>query len=657
MNHSLSQTSAFSGLGTLSARDRGAVALLGLGQVACADWAGAATSMPSVAWGLLLTGAGTLVALHGRLDIVTRRLGVLAGCVLAWLMLVQLTGLIPELSIASTASWCNALLVLIATAVAVRSGFGLLLIAVLMAPPLLRSLWSAWSYGVIGVGAMDTFDPNIAADHIVVASALVVAFLVPAPGAAPPPRQMPSPGLFTAVVLGSCLLLVGFLLSARVAVLLLVGVAGALCWPAKRWHWRLAPLWVLIAFVLLQLAMDAGLAAWLGLRGVGETSLTGVAAAQSSQLQDRLGMIVSSLQLFAAHPVTGTGLQTFGFLFSATRDATFNDGLAGTLVHNDWVQLLQESGLPLVLLLLTAALACLRAWFRAAGHLAAGEAGPAVRLRLGAAVGAAVILLHALTNFPLYDPATLALLAALIAAALLAGRELGEVREAPLSRGASVFGILLALPALWLLSRLLIYSTGMVVMGAAAPLPWTKPLQILPADQFRLADRLRSVAPEWSGAHYIQAESAAALLRIADETGSARNAGLIEFAANAYREAIGINPYLAEYSIQFARMLRETGTGDLDARLEILSAAQEKDRVEVRLWLARAFHLLEGGRPDEARAVIAQWLPLCAHSGRRNWRDTRALLGLMDQIGPGAYAAQLQDCWVRVEALGPPPGS
>ncbi|MFN2302079.1 MAG: hypothetical protein ABR565_09465, partial [Gammaproteobacteria bacterium] len=65
MNQSLSETPAVSGLGTLSARDRMAVVLLGLGQVACADWAGAATSMPSVAWGLVLTGAGTLVVLHG----------------------------------------------------------------------------------------------------------------------------------------------------------------------------------------------------------------------------------------------------------------------------------------------------------------------------------------------------------------------------------------------------------------------------------------------------------------------------------------------------------------------------------------------------------------------------------------------------------------
>ncbi|HSG87763.1 MAG TPA: O-antigen ligase family protein [Pseudomonadales bacterium] len=630
---------------------RSAVALLLLaaGQACRADWQSAALSMPSVLWGVV-TSILVLVVLRPRFGARMAAPCATAAAIAAWLLVVQGRALIPETSIAMTWAWLDALLVGIAVILLTHGGRGWWAMAALAGPLLLRSLHAAVAIGIDGVLPAATHDPNVAADLVIVGTLLLAASAIPVgQGAVGRPRTLGA----VALALASLYVILG-LLSARVGVLLLAGGLGALFWPTGRVAWRLAPLWVLAA---------AGL--WLSLAAPvapgADTSL-GSAVDPGRQLDDRLGMIRAALEIASEHPVTGTGLHSFAYLFPALRGDAFSGKLGGTLVHNDWVQLLMEAGPPAPLLLLAVAVLGLLGWWSASALLRRGQDGPDIRLALACCVSLGVLLLHALVNFPLYDPGTAVLLVGLFACGVGApyqARAAAGAWVADLGAGArravALAAALLGLALLWSLSRLVLVSLGTVVMGSAAPVPWLGTVQLEPERQFQLAGRLRGLAPGWSGGHYIQASLGAQTLRAQVAEAGAANPSLLAFTETAFERAQAANPWVSEYVIQHARMLREIGDDDLGRRLALLEGAQARNPRDVRVRQARVFHAQQAGRPELARALAREWLPDCTSSGYRNFHGTRALLAMVRELWAGSeLPAEVEACELALEAMGAP---
>jgi len=167
-------------------------------------------------------------------------------------------------------------------------------------------------------------------------------------------------------------------------------------------------------------------------------------------------------KLVESAPWLGHGLGNFVFLYPGVRQPT--DSSAGFLVHNDYLQLWLETGLPTVLLLLLLYTAIAWRFFRAPGV-------PEQRLQAAGLFGGLMLVaLHSFLNFNFYLAATL----------LVAGLWLGRLHEltAPVAAKSfyfqpsryvrrSIYRLLvvlsLAIPAAWLVavgSAYLAYQQG-----------------------------------------------------------------------------------------------------------------------------------------------------------------------------------------------------
>ncbi len=152
----------------------------------------------------------------------------------------------------------------------------------------------------------------------------------------------------------------------------------------------------------------------------------------------RLESSVSRLELYAvswesyrAHPAAGTGYLTFRYALERHRAELPSYGTENVtyFVHDDYLQLLQETG-PLGLLAL-AALALLPYGF---ARRALNRLGPEQKVHAVAAVaGLASMSVHALVDFPFYVPACLLLFGSLLGALdrLLAEAGVGRLPAMP----------------------------------------------------------------------------------------------------------------------------------------------------------------------------------------------------------------------------------
>lgn len=221
----------------------------------------------------------------------------------------------------------------------------------------------------------------------------------------------------------------------------------------------------------------------------------------------------TALEVFAAQPVAGSGLFTFGAELMRLNSTPFHE--PHSHAHNLTLTVLAELGLAGALaLLLTAAVVARRAW---RGIARAGAGGPVT-----AAAGAALVGLgvHTLFDMPLMMP-SLALLAALVLAAALAPHE-PEPRAASPAEGlrrwaVPALGLLLAAfalrdvlayqQAIGLLTHAL--SNGDYAAGAA----WLRPLAEADAASPVLHEQrgmLLALANDPAGAAEAYAQAAAA---------------------------------------------------------------------------------------------------------------------------------------------------
>lgn len=190
-----------------------------------------------------------------------------------------------------------------------------------------------------------------------------------------------------ALLAGSAFILL--LVSSRGAALALILVLPTLFWMARNQQHFLRKSLLLICVVLVSY-----FAAWTVNGG------TSVAQRLVDTLQggdpSRAMLMKSAWLMIQAHPWFGTGLGTFQMLYPQFRYLE-ETSTAGGWVHNDYLQLWLEAGLPMFLLMLG-----LAAWVAWKLRCTLRQEGKEALLQVGYLAGIAAILLHALVNFLLF---------------------------------------------------------------------------------------------------------------------------------------------------------------------------------------------------------------------------------------------------------------
>ncbi len=210
--------------------------------------------------------------------------------------------------------------------------------------------------------------------------------------------QLPLVALFTLLPVGAL-----FLAASRGGItsfLSEIAVLGLLIWLRRGMRRSLAA-----AAAVVVLA--AGVVAWLGV-GRALERFTSLQKLEVSETR-RASMVKDSWRIFLDHPVRGTGLGTLPVVYP--RYETMYDGKVANHAHNDYVELLAETGIiggacfaVFLFLLLRGAWRELRVTLNPQD----------LALRLGALVACAGLLVHSLVDFNLHIPAN-ALLFALLA--------------------------------------------------------------------------------------------------------------------------------------------------------------------------------------------------------------------------------------------------
>ncbi len=183
--------------------------------------------------------------------------------------------------------------------------------------------------------------------------------------------------------------LMAFLVASRGASLALVLVLPPLLWLARK-HPDFPRKLALLAGVSLLAALAAHAL------GGGVSVLQRLAETVQEGDAPRYMLLQAAARMIQDHPWLGTGLGGFRLLYPRYRLFAEAD-TAGGWIHNDYLQLWLETGLPGLLLLL--GLAVWTAW---AGWRTLRGGGPAALQRLGYLAAIAAILIHALVNFLIF---------------------------------------------------------------------------------------------------------------------------------------------------------------------------------------------------------------------------------------------------------------
>lgn len=323
---------------------------------------------------------------------------------------------------------------------------------------------------------------------------------------------------------------VAMLVSSRGATLAL-----ALVVPILLWHGRHSPdfsrkLWSL--GVISVAAYSAALAATSEL-WAGKAVIYRLAQTVQHGDQSRLDLMYSAWLMIQEHPWLGSGLGTFRLLYAQFRMPS-EFGTAGGWVHNDYLQLWQEAGLPMLLILLGIT-------FWVARMLTSAMSAQAVDLRrLGYLAGLAAILIHALVNFLFYF--------SLIG--LLFGLYLARVGDVsyqsapakPMPRAGRMMIVAYILTMIYLLmgqvaiNGLLNDSRQIRSLFSALELPYQK---------YELAYWLSVVAPFHPTPHMVMAKETADTALWTGDPGGA----MVHDALQRYRQALRLAPcYMPIYS-------------------------------------------------------------------------------------------------------------
>jgi O-antigen ligase len=227
-----------------------------------------------------------------------------------------------------------------------------------------------------------------------------------------------------------------FLIASRGAMLSLALVMLPLLWVARdnATYGRKLALLAIVGCI-------AYLAALWVTEGSGNVLMRMVGTLQRGD-SSRIALMLSALSMIGEHPWLGSGLGSFRLLYPRFR-LEDDGGTGGGWVHNDYLQLWQEAGLPMLVLVL--ALLCWvgrEMWRSGYGPRPNREA----LIRFGYLSGMMVIFIQAATNFVFYFAFV----------SLFLGLYLGRLRQAPSFAAATP-----AIPRAW---RMAVVAYGSILL-------------------------------------------------------------------------------------------------------------------------------------------------------------------------------------------------
>ncbi len=308
----------------------------------------------------------------------------------------------------------------------------------------------------------------------------------------------------------------------------------------------------------------------------------------------RFAIWSSSLEMLQESPWWGIGLGSFWLTYPAFRAP--HDASGGYFVHNDYLQIWLEAGLPGILLFLTASLALLLAIF--SSRRAEVEARNEIH---GLGAGLVAIGVHSAFSYNFY----------LLSVLLLCGIYVGRIHQ-----------LLYPTPGGWRLSwprvrRPLVLLGGAAlvaapvshfasVAGAQYLVTRAEELTVRSlAESDRLLAKAQALAPKWEAVSVARGDLRLAALDELDGK-SAREA--YTAALQAYHRGHQLNPFLPRSLVGLAR---------LHSEYPVLSGAEGASKAETFLAEALAhsprnisarrnlaFHRLRSGDPEGALAVL-----------------------------------------------------
>lgn len=594
-----------------------------------------------VAWSallLLLAAVLALVSLQGTAERGRERPYLLLAAIAAlWLGLVQFGSVAPARGLYSTWVWWAALCLVPVARLAWRDGWAGRLLVVLVLPGAWVALAQSWTSLQSQFGYWSVpLDPNILADRLALMTFLLLlgwTFWQPPLGQ----RWRLWPPLLAMICVVWVALLAVILqqgLEARAVMIALpVGLACMALALRQPWMAGLAVL-VLLIFAL----------AWLDPDRFRIGASASIADLQRFQGMEAEQAVTSRLRLWSAALallpygwLSGTGLNSFAVLFPPLRAP--GDRTDGTFVHNDWLQLAFEAGLPFLFLLLCVALFFLISFFRLwRCRFASGE--PSWRLRLGlvSGVGAGLILAHAVSNFPLYDPSLLNAVVVMIVLCISATETLQQgaesalgttrdtkVREGGFSKrwwasGVAVVGLMAWFPAA---------AHGLTwAMLREYPLwPGGPAISLTDHEHFAWSSRLRRLGLGYGVPAFMEAGWAAQFYHLASGETQVQ---LAEVSVRGFNQALEAQPWQPDFTIAYARFLASTGRVELAERERLLQKGLERNRLAPGLWLELARQLdAEGRWQEEAGELLPRWLPFCTYMSTRDEQATKELFEMV----------------------------
>lgn len=358
----------------------------------------------------------------------------------------------------------------------------------------------------------------------------------------------------------------------------------------------------------------------------------------ADSMRERLLLFSAAWHLISEAPLLGHGIGSFSELYPALRlpgDLTF-----GHVVHNDYLQLWAEAGLPMFLWMLAVAAICTQrtvtlGWALVRGSLAPEELQHG-RWRFTALLIAGSVLAHALINFPFFSPATVVIFCVAFAIGVGVraepepGRTIAEASDeqsvSGLLRALSSRSLTLLFAGAWLYGA--VTAATMVVLADLPVLPgvsrpaWSSQVKYdwaQQADALHLADGLPLAT---------LGTFAAATYRINPEA----KAAVGPIALAQYKDAIARSPSVMEYYLETARIMRETGLGDADARIALLERGLRRNPFSARLWWALAWeHVQIGDWSRVAPQQLRVWLDRCDVMVRLDADDVVRFAGLIPE--------------------------
>jgi hypothetical protein len=203
--------------------------------------------------------------------------------------------------------------------------------------------------------------------------------------------------------------------------------------------------------------------------------------------------------------------------------------------------------------------------------------------------------------------------------------------------------------ALLITLRMVLLTIAVVLFLRHPPLPGIEASAWSPTTRLSFATRLRAFDFLGGMPHFALGTQLAS----AWAAGGSRDRALAEAARDAFEEAADAEPWVSDYSIQYARMLRETGA-PLSAREQVLERALAWQPRDPLLYLALAAHRIHAGDVEGAVAVASdRWLPWCLHPPRVGAREHADLLALA-RLGE-RHAAAVETCVVFLRSRGREP--